>query len=50
MRMLAHDNVVDPKKDGLKLMQITPTVLEAVAQDWLSIYRKHGRFGSAGAA
>jgi uncharacterized protein YbjT (DUF2867 family) len=50
MRMLAHDNVVDPKFDGLKLMQITPTLLEAVAQDWLSIYRKHGRFGSAGAA
>jgi uncharacterized protein YbjT (DUF2867 family) len=47
MRMLAHDNVVDPKNDGLKAMQIAPTPLEAVAQDWLNIYRKHGRFGAA---
>ncbi len=47
MRMLAHDNIVDPKSDGMMAMQITPTPLEAVAHDWLNIYRKHGRFGDA---
>ncbi len=47
MRMLAHDNVVNAKSDALKSMQITPTPLDAVAHDWLNIYRKHGRFGGA---
>ena len=47
MRMLAHDNVVSAKSDALKSMQITPTPLDAVAQGWLNIYRKHGRFGGA---
>jgi uncharacterized protein YbjT (DUF2867 family) len=49
MRMLAHDNVVDAKQDGLQALGIAPTPLELVAEDWLDIYRKHGRFGSTGA-
>jgi NADH dehydrogenase len=49
LKMLAQDNVVDPAQDGLKAMQIAPTPIELVAADWLDIYRKHGRFGSAGA-
>ncbi len=49
MRMLAHDNVVDAKQDGLKALGIAPTPLDLVAENWLNIYRKHGRFGSAGA-
>lgn len=48
MRMLAHDNVVDVERDGLKAMQIAPTPLALVASEWLDIYRKHGRFGATG--
>jgi uncharacterized protein YbjT (DUF2867 family) len=48
LRMLAHNNIVDPKHDGLKAMQIAPTPIELVVEDWLNIYRKHGRFGGAG--
>jgi hypothetical protein len=44
-RMLSSDNVVAPGKDGLLAMGIAPTSLDAVASDWLDIYRKHGRFG-----
>lgn len=43
-RMLGTDNVVTGK-DGLAAFGITPTPLDAVAHDWLNIYRKHGRFG-----
>ncbi len=45
MKMLAHDNVVDPARDGLAKLGIAATPIEAVAHDWLNIYRKHGRFG-----
>ncbi len=41
--MLQSDNVVTAT-DGLALMGISPTPLEAVADDWLVQYRRHGRF------
>jgi uncharacterized protein YbjT (DUF2867 family) len=43
-RMLGSDNVVSEGRDGLAMMAIAPTPLDAVAHDWLAIYRKHGRF------
>ena len=48
-KMLGCDNVVTGK-DGLAAFGIAPTPLDAVADDWLDIYRKHGRFGQANAA
>ena len=48
-KMLGSDNVVTGK-DGLAAFGIVPTSLDAVADDWLDIYRKHGRFGQANAA
>jgi NADH dehydrogenase len=45
-RMLGRDNVVSAGRDGLALMGIAPTPLDAVAHDWLAIYRKHGRFAA----
>jgi NADH dehydrogenase len=42
--MLGSDNVVSEGRDGLAMMAIAPTPLDAVAHDWLAIYRKHGRF------
>jgi uncharacterized protein YbjT (DUF2867 family) len=48
-RMLGSDNVVTGN-DGLAAFGIAPTSLDAVAEDWLDIYRKHGRFGQAAAA
>jgi uncharacterized protein YbjT (DUF2867 family) len=44
-KMLGTDNVVG-EADGLRTMGIAPTPLDAVAHDWLNIYRKHGRFGN----
>ncbi|MFC4291258.1 complex I NDUFA9 subunit family protein [Sphingorhabdus arenilitoris] len=49
-KMLAYDNVVDEKRDGLAVMGIAPTSLDTAAHDWLDIYRKHGRFGGQAAA
>jgi uncharacterized protein YbjT (DUF2867 family) len=49
VKMLALDNVVNRDRDGLSLIGIAPTPIDAVQQDWLNIYRKHGRFGSAAA-
>lgn len=49
LKMLARDNVVTGA-DGLEAMGIVATPLDAVAHDWLNIYRKHGRFGDAAAA
>lgn len=46
-KMLGSDNVVQGT-DGLAAFGITPTPLETIADDWLNIYRKHGRFGTAG--
>lgn len=48
-KMLGTDNVVTGK-DGLATFGITPTPLDAVAHDWLNIYRKHGRFGQRATA
>lgn len=42
-KMLGNDNVVTGI-DGLAALGIIPTPLDAVAHDWLNIYRKHGRF------
>ncbi len=42
-KMLGSDNVVTAT-DGLAAYGITPTPLDTVADDWLNIYRKHGRF------
>ena len=49
LKMLAHDNVVSGA-DGLAALGIVPTPLDAVAHDWLTLYRKHGRFGGTAAA
>jgi uncharacterized protein YbjT (DUF2867 family) len=49
LKMLGRDNVVT-SQDGLAAFGIVPTPLDAVAHDWLNIYRKHGRFGQASAA
>lgn len=49
LKMLASDNVVSGT-DGLAALGIVPTPLDAVAHDWLSLYRKHGRFGGTAAA
>ncbi len=45
-RMLGSDNVVNRARDGMAALQISPTPLDAVAHDWLTIYRRHGRFGA----
>src|SRR3546814_4377845 len=42
--MLQHDNVVSPGAKGLKELGVTPTPLAAVAEGWLTSYRRHGRF------
>ena len=42
-KMLGRDNVVSGI-DGLAAFGITATPLDAVAEGWLDIYRKHGRF------
>jgi NADH dehydrogenase len=49
LKMLASDNVVSGA-DGFAALGIVPTPLDAVAHDWLSLYRKHGRFGGTAAA
>lgn len=49
LKMLASDNVVSGA-NGLEALGIVATPLDAVAHDWLNIYRKHGRFGDTAAA
>ena len=49
LKMLAQDNVVSGS-DGLAALGITATPIDAVAHDWMTLYRKHGRFGDAAAA
>jgi uncharacterized protein YbjT (DUF2867 family) len=44
LKMLAKDNVVTGI-DGLSAFGIIATPMDAVAHDWLTLYRKHGRFG-----
>ena len=48
LKMLGRDNIVTGT-DGLAAFGIVPTPLEAIADDWLDIYRKHGRFGGPSA-
>lgn len=43
-RMLQYDNVVTGT-DGLTALGVAPTALDTVADGWLVIYRRHGRFG-----
>lgn len=50
LAMLASDNVVADSADGLAALAVAPTPLDAVARDWLDIYRPHGRFTKADAA
>ncbi|EZP73655.1 3-beta-hydroxy-delta(5)-steroid dehydrogenase [Sphingomonas paucimobilis] len=42
--MLQKDNVVSPGAPGLAELGVAPTPMEAVAQNWLVRYRRHGRF------
>ncbi len=49
-RMLGRDNVVDAERDGLDIMEIAKTPLDAVAEGWLDIYKKHGRFAGGAKA
>jgi uncharacterized protein YbjT (DUF2867 family) len=49
LKMLGSDNVITGK-DGLATYGIVPTSLDAVAEGWLDMYRKHGRFGTRIAA
>lgn len=49
LKMLAVDNVVSGA-NGLETLGIVATPMDAVAHDWLTLYRKHGRFGDAAAA
>ncbi len=42
--MLQRDNVVGAGMPGLAQLGIVPTALASVAEGWLDIYRRHGRF------
>ena len=42
--MLQKDNIVSPGAPGLAELGVSPTPMEAVAQNWLVRYRRHGRF------
>jgi NADH dehydrogenase len=44
--MLRRDNVVSPGAKGLEAFGIGKTPLAAVAEGWLSSYRRHGRFAA----
>jgi hypothetical protein len=48
-KMLAKDNVVSGA-NGLDSFGIVATPMDAVAHDWLTLYRKHGRFSGTVAA
>jgi uncharacterized protein YbjT (DUF2867 family) len=45
--MLRTDNVADPARPGLAAFGVRPTPLEAVAEEWLVAYKRHGRFAKA---
>ena len=44
--MLGEDNVVSPGSKGLEAFGIPKTPLIAVAEGWLTRYRRHGRFAA----
>ncbi len=48
--MLQSDSVADPALPGLAAFGIRPTPLEAVAEEWLVTYKRHGRFAKAPSA
>jgi uncharacterized protein YbjT (DUF2867 family) len=45
--MLQSDSVADPTLPGLGALGIRPTPLEAIAEEWLVTYKRHGRFARA---
>jgi NADH dehydrogenase len=44
--MLRRDNVVSPGAEGLEAFGLGKTPLAAVAEGWLTAYRRHGRFAA----
>jgi NADH dehydrogenase len=44
--MLQSDNIVSPGSRGLEAFGINKTPLIAVAEGWLTAYRRHGRFAA----
>lgn len=44
--MLRRDNVASPKAPGLEAFGLPKTPLAAVAEGWLTSYRRHGRFAA----
>ncbi len=50
LAMLGRDNVVADGADGLAALGVSATPLDAVAREWLDIYRPHGRFTKTSAA
>ncbi len=44
--MLRRDNVVSPGAEGLEAFGLPRTPLAAVAEGWLTSYRRHGRFAA----
>lgn len=50
LAMLGRDNVVADGAAGLAALGVAATPLDAVARDWLDIYRPHGRFTKTSAA
>jgi NADH dehydrogenase len=48
--MLQSDNVADPALPGLAAFGIRPTPLEAIAEEWLVAFKRHGRFAKAPSA
>ena len=44
--MLRRDNVVAPDAKGLEAFGLRKTPLAAVAEGWLTAYRRHGRFAA----
>ncbi|MDB5693660.1 MAG: complex subunit family protein [Alphaproteobacteria bacterium] len=44
--MLGRDNIVSPGAKGLEAFGIPKTPLIAVAEGWLTSYRRHGRFAA----
>jgi uncharacterized protein YbjT (DUF2867 family) len=49
LKMLGSDNIVTGI-DGLAHYGIIPTPIDAVGPDWLTLFRKNGRFGTRDAA
>ena len=44
--MLQHDNVVGEGHTGFEPFGFSPAPLAAVAEGWLSTFRRHGRWAS----